>query len=57
MHIMRAQFQARCFAFFAGNASTPTQEPKRAIYWDGVYAHYYNEALLHDVGETEEQMI
>ena len=57
MHIMRAQFQARCFAFFAGKASTLTQEPKRAIYWDGVYAHYYNEAFLHDVGETEEQMI
>ena len=57
MHVMRAQFQSRCFAFLAGDASALTKEPKRAINWDGDYAYFYNEAFLHDVDKTEEEMI
>ena len=55
MHFMRVHFQARCFAFFAGGANALTQEPNRAIDWDGVYAHYYNESFLDDTDKTEEK--
>ena len=57
MHVMRAHFQARCFAFFAGGADALTHAPKRAINLDGVYAHYYNESLLDDTDKTEEETI
>ena len=34
-----------------------SKEPKRAIYWDGEYAHFYSAAFLRDDTKTEEQQV
>ena len=54
MHVMRAEFKARCFAFLAGDLQALDKEPKRAIYWPGEHVSYYSHAFLMDSSPSEE---
>ena len=57
MHVMRATFKAKCFAFIAGDTQALDNEPKRALYWQGEYVSYYSHAFLMDSSLSEEEVI
>ena len=57
MHVMRAHFKAKCFAFLAGVDRAWDRDPKWPIYWHGEHALYYSHKFLVNTDLSEEQMI